>query len=75
MVAVMALGTLILTGCNSVSPYFDPAKPHHTAQGFQNNDSAKVTKTRMTLHAGSLSARGTACPSRPKRSPPPPHPT
>ena len=41
----MALGTLILTGCQSVNPYFDPAKTHHTAQGFQNNYNAKVTKT------------------------------
>jgi len=45
MLAAIALTTLILTGCNSVNPYFDPAKPHHTAQGFQNNYSAKVTKT------------------------------
>ncbi len=45
IVVGMALATLILTGCNSVNLYFDPAKPHHTAQGFQNNYSAKVTKT------------------------------
>ena len=45
MLASIALGTLILTGCNSVNPYFNPAKPHHTAEGFQNNYNAKVTKT------------------------------
>jgi N-acyl-phosphatidylethanolamine-hydrolysing phospholipase D len=45
MLAEIVLGTLILTGCNSVNPYFDPAKTHHTAQGFQNNYNAKVTKT------------------------------
>ncbi len=45
---ILAGGTaaaLFLTGCNSVNPCYDPAKPHHTAQGFKNNYSAAVTKT------------------------------
>ena len=45
MIAAMALATLVLTGCNSMNPHFDPAKPHHTAQGFQNNHNAKVTRS------------------------------
>jgi N-acyl-phosphatidylethanolamine-hydrolysing phospholipase D len=28
-----------------VSPYYDPTKPHHTPQGFQNNYKPTVTKT------------------------------
>ena len=35
---------LLLVGCNSVNPYYNPGKPHHTAEGFQNNYSAGVTK-------------------------------
>lgn len=35
---------LLFSGCNSVNPYYDPAKPHHTAQGFRNNYGASVTK-------------------------------
>jgi N-acyl-phosphatidylethanolamine-hydrolysing phospholipase D len=44
-VLVAATAVLISTGCNSVNPYYNPAKPHHTAQGFQNNYNAKVTKS------------------------------
>ena len=33
-----------LASCSAVNPYFDPAKPHHTAQGFKNNYSDNVTK-------------------------------
>lgn len=34
--ALFALG-LLAAGCAQVNPYFDPAKPHHTAAGFKNN--------------------------------------
>ena len=33
-----------LASCSAVNPYFDPAKPHHIAQGFKNNYSDNVTK-------------------------------
>jgi len=35
--ASAALGALLITGCQSVNPYYDPAKPHHTREGFRNN--------------------------------------
>jgi N-acyl-phosphatidylethanolamine-hydrolysing phospholipase D len=27
----------LLSSCTAVNPYFDPAKPHHTPEGFRNN--------------------------------------
>jgi len=32
-------------GCTAVNPYYDPAKPHHTREGFQNNYSTTVTRS------------------------------
>lgn len=34
-----------LPGCAAVNPYYDGAKPHHTAQGFKNNYSGPVSKS------------------------------
>ena len=40
----------LLTGCAThVNPYFDPAKPHHTAQGFRNNYIGEVAKPLSAL--------------------------
>jgi N-acyl-phosphatidylethanolamine-hydrolysing phospholipase D len=37
---------LVLTGgCTTVNPYYDPAKPHHTPEGFKNNYNAAVNKS------------------------------
>jgi L-ascorbate metabolism protein UlaG (beta-lactamase superfamily) len=36
----VAAGALFATGCSSVNPYYDPAKPHHRPEGFQNIDPA-----------------------------------
>ena len=33
---VAAAALLSLAGCQNVNPYYDPAKPHHRADGFQN---------------------------------------
>ncbi len=38
VLALALIGLAVaLAGCSHVNPYFDPAKPHHTPQGFQNN--------------------------------------
>ena len=34
-----------LAGCIAVNPYFDPVKPHHTANGFKNNYVTAVDKS------------------------------
>jgi len=35
--ATLAAAVLFCMACSSTNPYYDPAKPHHTPQGFQNN--------------------------------------
>jgi L-ascorbate metabolism protein UlaG (beta-lactamase superfamily) len=37
--ALLGVG-LLLSGCSSVNPYYDPSKPHHRRDGFQNIDPA-----------------------------------
>jgi N-acyl-phosphatidylethanolamine-hydrolysing phospholipase D len=39
----------VLTGCALANPYFDPAKPHHTPQGFQNHDLNAAPKSLSDL--------------------------
>ena len=39
-----ALCLLLATGCSSVNPYYDPARPHHTREGFKNNYVDAVNK-------------------------------
>jgi L-ascorbate metabolism protein UlaG (beta-lactamase superfamily) len=34
----LAVGALMATGCSNVNPYYDPTKPHHRPDGFQNID-------------------------------------
>ncbi len=36
---IVAAG-MLLAGCAAMNPYFDPARPHHRPQGFQNIDRA-----------------------------------
>lgn len=36
-IAALALAAFLATGCSSVNPYYDPAKPHHRPDGFNNN--------------------------------------
>lgn len=42
--AVVA-SSLVLTGCASVNAQFNPARPHHTPEGFKNNYLGSVTKS------------------------------
>ena len=35
----------LLVGCTTPNPYYDPAKPHHTAEGFKNNYIGPIDKT------------------------------
>jgi N-acyl-phosphatidylethanolamine-hydrolysing phospholipase D len=37
IVAAALTAVLLTTGCSHVNPYYDPAKGHHTPQGFTNN--------------------------------------
>jgi N-acyl-phosphatidylethanolamine-hydrolysing phospholipase D len=41
----LVLLTLLLNACQSVNPYYDSQKPHHTVTGFKNNYSDAVVKT------------------------------
>ena len=34
--ALALLAVLLLAGCQNVNPYYDPARPHHRPDGFQN---------------------------------------
>ncbi len=45
-IPAMVAGLLALSGCASVNAQYNPAKPHHTADGFKNNYTASVTKSR-----------------------------
>lgn len=37
---VGATGLFVLAGCAGPNPYYNPAKPHHTPDGFRNSDPA-----------------------------------
>ena len=40
-----AVAALLLSGCASVNAQYNPAKPHHTPDGFQNNYASSVNKS------------------------------
>ena len=42
--ATLWVAALVLTGCTHVNPYYNPAKPHHTASGFKNNYADNIDK-------------------------------
>ena len=46
---VLCVAALVLTGCTHVNPYYNPAKPHHTASGFKNNYVDNIDKSRSDL--------------------------
>lgn len=40
---------LVVAACNQMNPYFDPAKPHHRADGFVNSDGGTAGKSMGAL--------------------------
>lgn len=45
LVFSVAVAALLLSGCASVNAQYNPAKPHHTPDGFQNNYASSVNKS------------------------------
>ena len=41
---LLLCAALLLGGCANANPYFNPAKAHHTPQGFKNNSSDGVVR-------------------------------
>lgn len=42
----VASASVLLAGCAAHNPDFDPAKPHHRPEGFQNNYTTATDKSR-----------------------------
>ena len=66
--AVFLLATL--GGCSAVNPYYDPAKPHHTAEGFKNNYIATVSKGFGELVRWQIERREQGVPRPPQQATP-----
>ena len=50
LAASLALvAALAATACSDMNPYFDPAKPHHRADGFVNSDGSSANKPPSAL--------------------------
>ncbi|MDO9404534.1 MAG: MBL fold metallo-hydrolase [Polaromonas sp.] len=48
-IALAAVLLWLAAGCSALNPYYDPAKPHHTRDGFKNNYIAAVDKSTADL--------------------------
>ena len=46
LIPTVLLAVLAFSGCASVSAQYAPAKPHHTPEGFKNNYTGSVNKSR-----------------------------
>lgn len=44
--SAVLVALVLLSGCATVNAQYNPAKPHHTAEGFKNNYISSVTKSR-----------------------------
>lgn len=55
----------LLGGCSAVNPYYDPARAHHTAQGFKNNYTGSVNKTFSELVRWQIERRAQDLPKPP----------
>ncbi len=42
--AMLVSAALVLSGCANANPYFNPAKSHHTPEGFKNNSTDGVVR-------------------------------
>ena len=57
----------ILGGCTAVNPYYDPAKQHHTAEGFKNNYIGSINKRFSELVRWQIERRAQDLPRPPAR--------
>ncbi len=60
----------LLGGCTAVNPYYDPAKPHHTAQGFKNNYVDSVNRKFSELIRWQIERRQQDLPKPPQQPTP-----
>ena len=57
-----------LTGCSSVNPYFDPSKPHHRRDGFQNTTPVDMPPGGMAFLRWQWDAWRHGLPPRPQQA-------
>ena len=55
----------LLSSCSTVNPYYDPARAHHTAEGFKNNYTGSVNKTFSELMRWQIERRAQDLPKPP----------
>ena len=65
--ALAGICLVLLGGCTTVNPYYDPSKPHHTAEGFINNYTATVNKTFSELIRWQIERRQQGLPKPPQQ--------
>ena len=65
--AIASLLFTLLGGCAAVNPYYDPAKPHHTAEGFKNNYIGSVDKKFSELVRWQIERRQQDLPKPPEK--------
>lgn len=58
---------ILLGGCTAVNPYYDPTKPHHTAEGFKNNYIGSVNKKFSELVRWQIERRQQDLPKPPEK--------
>jgi N-acyl-phosphatidylethanolamine-hydrolysing phospholipase D len=66
----VALLALSVNACQSVNPYYDPQKPHHTATGFKNNYGDAVVKKQGDFFRWQWERRRAGVPKPPQQATP-----